>query len=648
MLKRSSMEACSTQNSAMNPKPIASNLRSLALPVSMLGLFALAMYLRLHFVIIRGGLEQNQIDWARHFHYGGLTNIYLNMRDVILAGQTEPSMWPYMPGYPAFLAILDLTGFKDLRSVRIVQSVLDAAAIYPLAYVVNHLTRSRFLAVFAASIYAVSPWWAQGAGYLLGESLVPAQVISVLAGMVWTRNHPQSFWGWATLGFLCAILPFFRSEMVLLAAPLILWAVMVGLPERRVFSATIVGLAFATPIMAWCLRNYLIHGHFALVPPVSWYAMWSGLGQVANDFGYVLNDDRAIELLHSKGIVPLTSSSEIYWKNEYFRAWTEHPGHVFQAIQFRMNFILTSCDYGYAPVQTMCGLVYSWFAWASLLAIIWLLWKRRWPEVFLIGGPMAFALLSLGFVYVEPRYVRYAALSYVLGFLVLLTLIVDFATSRFKALNQFGGSPSIKANLGAAGAAAIIGYFATQQPLLNKAEYESMITANIDSSDRQFLQHPGIAAQPLTFEPAIPAASTTFSAQGIDIQAMARNGSYLVMATLNANEADAAVVRYRIKLIEGDLSIGILSGSQRIFLSTQFITGLSESVHVGKYQTPVEAGSRIVLSTSDPTERGSKFQIQDLEVSFLCVEDPTWFAPLYLLSQRLPRAKLCNRQTVRQ
>jgi hypothetical protein len=534
-----------------------------------------------------------------------------------------------------------------LRSVRIVQSVLDAAAIYPLAYVANHLTRSRFLAVFAASIYAVSPWWAQGAGYLLGESLVPALVISVLAGMVWTRNHPQSLWAWATLGFMCAILPFFRSEMVLLVAPLVLWAVMVGLPKRRVLSAAAVGLAFAVPVMAWCLRNYLIHGHFALVPPVSWYAMWSGLGQFANDFGYVLNDDRAIELLRSKGIVPLTSSSEIYWKNEYFRAWSEHPGHVLRAIQFRLNFILTSCDYGYNPLLEMCGLVYSWFAWASLLAIIWLLWKWRWPEAFLVSGPMAFALLSLGFVYVEARYVRYAALSYVLGFPVLVALAADFVTNRFRSLKQFGGPLSIKAALGVAGVAAVGIYFATQQPLLNKAEYESMITASIDSPDQQFTQHPGIVAQPLTFEPTIPSASITISPQGLDIQAMARNWSYLVTASLNAKETDAAVVRYRIKLIEGDLAIGILSGSQRSFLSTRFISGFSESVHVGKFQSPVEAASRIVLSASNPTERGSKFQIQDLEVSFLCVEDPTWFAPLYLLSQRLPRAKLCNQQTVR-
>jgi hypothetical protein len=100
----------------MNPKSTTSTLRKLALPVSMLGLFALAMYVRLHFVIIRGGLEQDQIDWAMRFHLGGLTKIYLNMRDVILAGQTEPSMWLYMPGYPAFLGILDLRGFKDLRA----------------------------------------------------------------------------------------------------------------------------------------------------------------------------------------------------------------------------------------------------------------------------------------------------------------------------------------------------------------------------------------------------------------------------------------------------------------------------------------------------------------------------------------------------
>ena len=622
-------------------------LRKLALPLSMLGLFALAMYVRLHFVIIGGGLEQDQVDWAMRFYFGGLTKVYLKMREVILAGQTEPSMWPYMPGYPAFLGILDLIGLKDLRSVRIVQCVLDAAAICPLAYVVNHLTRSVFLAVFAATIYAVSPWWAQGAGYLLGESLVPALVISVLAGMVWTRNHPQSLLGWAALGFLCAIPPFFRSEMVLLVAALVLWAVMVGPPKRRVLSAAVVGLAFAVPIVAWCLRNYLIHGLFALIPPVGWYAMWSGLGQVANDFGYFVNDGRAVELLQSKGIAWHTSGAESFWKNEYFRAWSEHPGHVLRTIQFRMNFILTYCDYRYNPLLGVCGLVYSWFAWATPLAIIWLLWRQRWPEAFLISGPMAFALLSLGFVYVEARYVRYAALSYVLGFPALMALVADFVASRFKALDQFGGSPWIKANLGAAGAAAIISYFTTQQPLLNKAEYQSTILAAIDSSDRQFSEHPGIIAQPLTVQPAIPAASTTISQQGLDIQAMARNTSYLVVATLNTSKAAAVVIRYRIKLIEGDLAVGILSGNHQVFLSHQPVSGLSESTQIGKFRSPVEAGSQIVFYTSNPTDRGVQFQIQDLEVSFLCAEDPPGFVPLFLLGGRVPQIKLCNQQVLR-
>jgi hypothetical protein len=631
----------------IDPKSFVSTLRKLALPVSMLVLFALAMYVRLQFLVVRGGLEENQIDWAVHFYFGGLTRLYVEIRDVILAGQTEPSMWPYMPGYPAFLGMLDLLGFKDLRSVRIVQSVLDAAAIYPVAYLVNHLTSSRSLAVFAATIYAVSPWWAQGASYLLGESLVPALVISVLAGMVWARNHPQSLSGWATLGFLSALLPFFRSEMVLLVAPLLLWAVMVGLPKRRVFSAMVVALAFTVPIVAWCLRNYLIHGRFALIPPVGWYAMWSGLGQVANDFGYFVNDGRAGELIRSKGMDWYSSSAESFWKNEYFRAWSEHPGHVLRTLQFRMNFILTYCDYGYNPLLGMCGLVYSWFAWATLLAMISLVWKQRWSDAFLIGGPMAFALLSLGFVYVEARYVRYAGLSYILGFPVLVALVVDFATSRFRSLKQFGGPPSIKAALGTAGVAAVIIYFAAQQPLLKKAAYQSMTIAAIDTSDRQFSEHTGIPAQPLTLEPAIPSASTTVSPQGLDIQALVRNSSYLVMATLNANKADAAVISYRIKLIEGDLTVGILSGDQQIFLGHQPISGLPESVQASKFKSPVEAGSRIVFSAWNPTERGSKFQIQDLEISFLCMEDSPAFVPLYLLGRRLPRVKSCDQQALR-
>jgi hypothetical protein len=618
-------------------------LRTVALLVAMLVLFLAGTYVRMHFLVVRGGLEGDQIDWAMRFYFGGLSKTYLSMRDAILAGRVDPQMWPYLPGYPAFLAILDMIGMRDLRSVRMVQVVLDAAAVFPLVYVVAQLTRSAVLAVFAAGIYAVAPWWAQGAGHLLGESLVPALVISALAGMIWMRDHPQSRLGWGILGLFCTTLPFFRSELVLLVLPLMVWAVMVGLPGRRLISAATVGLAFAAPVLAWCLRNYLTYGQFALVPPVSWYALWSGLGQVANDFGFVVNDTRAFELLKSKGIIWHTPDAEVYWKQEYLHAWIEHPGHVLQTILFRMNSILSQCDYGSTPLLGMCNIVYRWFAWATLPAMLWLLWKRRWPDAFLVAGPLAFALLSLGFIYVELRYVRYAGISYLVGFPVLVALAVDYAASLSKRLD----ARSIKAAIGAFGVAAITIYFATQQPLLRKSEYLTLISKDADPLSRN-ADHPDVTIQSLAFQPAIAAVSTTSSPEGVDVQSAVRNGSYLLTAALNPGKADVVAVVYRVKLIEGDVNFGILSGDEKTFLGNQTVSGPPNSVQSSRLLSAAQPASLLVVSATNPTEQGTRFQIQDLQITFLCLEKPFELGPLYLFGRPFPRINSCNRPAPRQ
>ena len=69
-------------------------------------------------------------------------------------------------------------------------------------------------------------------------------------------------------------------------------------------------------------------------------------------------------------------------------------------------------------------------------------------DVVLGSGLMKFALLSLGFVYVEARYVRYGGLSYRLGRPVLVALAADLTVNQLRFLSQFGDSQFIKAAIG--------------------------------------------------------------------------------------------------------------------------------------------------------------------------------------------------------
>lgn len=164
----------------------------------------------------RGGLNADQVAWAQQIYYGGITAGYLEMRDSILSWTSEAEPWVYLPGYPAFLAVLYEVGVKDLAFVRFAQIVIDSLAIFPLYFVLFHISRSAYPALVGCVIYAVAPWWSSGSTYLLAESLLPALVIFQSATMVAIRDRAASSAGWFVLGLSSAILPFFRSEMVLM------------------------------------------------------------------------------------------------------------------------------------------------------------------------------------------------------------------------------------------------------------------------------------------------------------------------------------------------------------------------------------------------------------------------------------------------
>src|SRR5262249_13197347 len=142
------------------------------------------------------------------------------------------------------------------------------------------------------------------------------------------------------LGLLASILPFFRSEMILLFGPLALWALLVAPKHKRIGAAVCVGAGFVFPLILWAFRNYYVHGALVLAPPATWYVAWSGLGQIGNNYGYFVSDSEAMKLLASKGIAYHSLEAESYWFREYLSAWTNHPDHVIETILLRFGSIL--------------------------------------------------------------------------------------------------------------------------------------------------------------------------------------------------------------------------------------------------------------------------------------------------------------------
>ena len=107
--------------------------------------------------------------------------------------------------------------------------------------------------------------------------------------------------------------------------------------------------------------------------------------------------------------------AEQYWRSVYWSAWLQHPWHVIATILFRWKLILTNYEAWVWPPFADLG----WLVTAGpylLAAGALVLWRRRRSaDILLLVGPLCYALVVGGLIYVEPRYVRYAHLSFLLG-----------------------------------------------------------------------------------------------------------------------------------------------------------------------------------------------------------------------------------------
>lgn len=395
---------------------------------ALFAIVAVALLSRAYFIETRGGDVPDQVAWAVANYFGGITKGYLLMRDSILAGAIEGRPWSYLPGYPAFMAALYVLGVHDLVHVRMIQSAIDAIAIFPLYFVLVRLSKSIPLALAGCLVYAASPWWSVASTYLLAESLLPALFITLLAVMTRVKETAGTLINWLLLGLLASILPFFRSEMVLLFVFLAMWAFLVAPRHRRALSAIVVSVGFLFPLIVWGVRNGIVHGQFMLTPPVKWYVAWSGLGQVANSFGYEANDAHAISTLKAMGISYHSQEAENYWAKEYLMAWRDHPYHVISTILYRFREILGRMDTHELEVPRIATILYGAMAILTPILLFFMVKAKRFSDAFLIALPMLYAIVSLGFIYVERRYVRYAGITYLMAFSIVLGIVIDQIT----------------------------------------------------------------------------------------------------------------------------------------------------------------------------------------------------------------------------
>jgi len=589
--------------------------RNAALCVVLSVIIAVALINRMYFLLYRGGFALDQLAWAMEHYFGGITEGYFRMADTIVGWTAEPRLWSYLPGYPAFLAILHLLGIEDPSLIRFVQIVIDSLAILPLYYVLLHVNRSSSFSLIGCLIYAAAPWWSVGSTYLLAESLLPALVILLLAALVAVREHSSRSAGWLLLGVFSAVLPFFRSEMVLLAVPLMVWALLVSPDHMRLRSVVFVVSGFLLPLLLWAVRNYYIHGQFMLTPPVKWYAAWSGLGQITNEFGYQANDWRAIELLKSRGIEYHSAAAERYWFGQYLNAWMEHPGYVIRTILRRFEMILGGQETLGTFTPRMVLSCYGAMAFITPVVLIRLLRTRRTADAFLIALPMLYALGSLGILYVERRYVRYAGLTYLLALPVLLKIISDTPLPKWLHRQQYFETRLSKVVVGNfILTILVVGIVLQILSMRDVAKGQAFANRLADSVSVPATSTLG----DIKFRPALPVVEFSHGASDLELYARAPAGSYLLIAPIGSSVNAAAIVHYRVRFKKvGAIGLGILSSNGAQWLSHRTVEGRADEIVEGTLVSAVEVGSNLVVDAQDSSSETS-VSFEGLEWAIVC------------------------------
>jgi 4-amino-4-deoxy-L-arabinose transferase-like glycosyltransferase len=178
------------------------------------------------------------------------------------------------PGYPAFLALLDLQSPVEHVPVRVkaAQSVLGAFGILLIGAIAKRLAGERAAAV-AAVVAAVYPPLVWVPAYALSETLYSTVALAAAwilsAGQITLRRCAAAA---AVTGAAILIRPSMLAFVPLAAA----WLLITARERRRSARAAVFAIVIAGCLLPWTIRNHRQYGRWILVASEGGVTFWTG------------------------------------------------------------------------------------------------------------------------------------------------------------------------------------------------------------------------------------------------------------------------------------------------------------------------------------------------------------------------------------
>jgi len=284
-----------------------------------------------------------------------------------------------------------------------------------------------------------------------------------------------------------------------------------------------------------------------------------------------------------------------------------------ETILFRVKLIAFGTDYAGAPFAGWREYLYLGPLVAMAASIVLLL-RRRYTDVLLLWAPLATAIATLGLIYVEPRYVRYAALTYLLAAGLVLDAVVVwlvYPLQRAPVHLARTAAVGLMAGIGVAGLWVSVPDILALKSLARSAALEPGLAKLATELDESAFQNVG------NWQTTGTGARMSMTDKGL-IKVIPGQEGYQAMSRIDAQGFDSVTYRYEVEAEGGSGFLGVLSGDGSRFRMQEVLTpGPSR-----REQATAAIDDRLihfVITTSGAPESGAKlFTIKSLRQALWC------------------------------
>ena len=218
-----------------------------------------------------------QIHYPDSIGYNMIANNILDGKGAVQGGSTQISR---VPAYPVFLsACYKVFGRENFKAARVVQAVIGSLLCL-VVYAIAAPVFGRGVAILAALVTAVYPFFVYFSGVLLTETLFTlAFALFLLLVLRIERGHALStFANSAVTGLLAGVNALLKPSFLLFLPFLgVIWLLVSRRPARALRSLLVIALCTLIIMCPWVVRNWTLTQRFVPTTLTVGKSLWEGI-----------------------------------------------------------------------------------------------------------------------------------------------------------------------------------------------------------------------------------------------------------------------------------------------------------------------------------------------------------------------------------